>query len=66
VSDPIRWKAEVSCLDTQGRSVDAPLTLRDLDRLNDCHNARNAALCGRLEAIHEVLVTIQHLLQVKP
>lgn len=53
--DPIRWKAEVSFLNTQGRSLEDLLTLRDLNRFNDCQNVRNAALCQRLEAIYALL-----------
>lgn len=58
MSDPIRWKAEVSYLNTQGRDLDTPLTLRDLQRLNHCENTRNAALCDRLEAIYALLAKL--------
>lgn len=59
--EPIRWKAEVSFLNTQGRSLESPLTLRDLERLNDCQNARNAALCQRLETIYALLAQMPQL-----
>ena len=60
------WKAEVSYLNTQGRDLDAPLTLRDLQRFNHCENTRNDALCDRLEALCVMVAKLVKRLEVQP